>query len=156
MSERTVELVLDADQEALIQFLLDPMNLRLWTVHRDLYWLDGKCHEASSKDGHWLFTEIKTAAESAEPGATQAISFTWKKDETIIKRFVFQLHALPENRCRISTELPGNLPTERIATLRRLLAIEFALLEQQLSSKAQVITHEDACFLQNYHRDLNA
>lgn len=138
----------------LIDFLKEPFNLRVWTVHRDLYEINGTCSECIIINNEAHFTEIKTLLKSID-SENHTINFSWLQNNTIIKYFEFNITAVSECEVIISFVLPLINDNDKRKILIQLLNIEFDLLKQYLEKGKTTIEKNNAIFLQSYHTNLS-
>ncbi len=155
MTNTTIQTQIGVSQVVLETFLRDPSHLKHWTVHRDLYWMSGGCYEACALEGEWVFTEIRVSQIEGKQRGLSELTFSWWRDDKLVKQFVFEVSQQGENKTQISVTLPPNLSHDRLGTLNRLLALEFELLNHHLSGKNLKMSQADAEFLQIYHTEMS-
>lgn len=150
----TLSIEIKTDKKEILAFLDNPFNLRLWTVHRDLYWIDNACQECIMQGKEAHFATIQSTIQTVQP-ALYKVQFSWLQDGQITKSFSFQLAILSHTQVCLSLQLPLIQDEERKNTLVRLIQIEFGLLKQLLEKSTTALPLSDAIFLQNYHNNLS-
>ena len=141
-------------EDVILKFLEDPFNLQIWTVHRDLYRIDGKCHECISRKDKVQFAEIKTSFEPLN-SVTFLARFTWYQNGSETKSFGFQITMITDSKVNLSLELPTTIPTAKRENMYRVIGIEFGLLKQRLETSIININESDAAVMQSYHENIS-
>ena len=136
-----------------IDYLKEPFNLRLWTVHRDLYCIKDKCYEAISIDGQVQFAEIRCQIMPKHEGM-HIVTFSWYRNGEITKRFGFQVIEDSPAEITLKVDIPDTIPKERRNTMITVINIELGILKQLLENSAYTINEADASILQSYHEKL--
>lgn len=136
-------------------FFLNPMNLRLWTVHRDLYWISGRCFEATSQQSSLVFCEIKVEKINAENGERKILQFSWYLQDELVKKIEFSLESFSDKVTKVTVKLSPTMSESRTIKLKQLLSIEFKLLNAYLLNSPQQLSLNEATFLQTYHQELS-
>ncbi len=107
---------INVSEVIILDFLKEPFNLRFWTVHRDLYYIDNKCHECIFREGKANFAEIRTTFESTYQGIHSA-RFSWHQNDALTKSFNFQITATSDSQVKLSMEIPKIQHQEKQNTL---------------------------------------
>jgi len=138
--------------EIIEDILSDPFNLRLWTVHRNLYQIDGNCFEAINRKGSISYYKIKVNREQLDLGSL--LLFSWWSDDDKIKEFELQLSKINIDKTLIEVVVSDKAESVKLEQLNRLLMIEMSLLENYLIGEKQLFTWEEANFMQNYYNNM--
>ena len=136
-------------ESKLLSFLADPLNLKDWTVHRDLYIREGKCFEANTLNGDIVFYEIVVKKRGSK------LSYSWFYKEQVLKTFHMEVFDLGFEKAKLIFYTDRAPEASRLSALEKLIAIEMVLLEGIVSDKKEDLSMEDAIFLQKYHNNLN-
>lgn len=147
------EYTLHANRRAVCTFMLEPLNLRLWTVHRDLYLIDGACWEATGPSDAIVYTQIRVATKAIGHNS-DSVRFSWLQQNKSLKQFEFVVSDGPHSESTVTYEFAANIPEQKLQTLHRLLTIEFSQLDALLCGTHQNLTFEEAKHLQHYHHGL--
>lgn len=150
----TLIVSIEVKGQEVIKFLNDPFNLRLWTVHRDLYCIGDGCNEAIFRDGKIQFAEIQSSIEAVKRGIYM-VNFSWFKDNIKTKSFGFQIIETADSRVNLKLEIPNTLPVEKQNKMIPVINIELGLLKQLLEKSTYIISEADAVLLQAYHENLS-
>ena len=145
---------INVKKEVILQFLEDPFNLQLWTVHRDLYNIDGKCYECIFGEGHANFAEIKSSFKTLN-SLVFDVHFTWSQDGVVTKSFGFQLNMITDSQANLCLNLPDSIPEEKRNKMIRVISIELGLLKQLMETSVINISKSDAAIMQSYHENIS-
>ena len=154
MSEQIIKQLINDDIQSLISFLANPLNLRLWTVHRDLYWHQGQCSEATFSENEVCITRIEVGIVENQTAGSANILFKWSRHAECIKQFKFDVEAKEPNKTEIKINLGHIADCQRVEQIKHLLTVEFTLLEAELNGVKADLQLEEISFLQHYHRSL--
>ena len=133
-------------------FLSDPLNLRLWTVHRNLYLMDDRCYEATSDGNATSFTEISTVISKTD--SASSCNFKWAKDDQIKKQFSLSISSVGHDRSAVAFAIPESMESSKKERLTKLIELEFRLLKNTLESNPITVSRSEADFMQSYHLEL--
>jgi len=139
-----------AEKEKVLEFLLNPINLKYWTVHTNLIVIEDKCYEITSS----LDEKTRIIVDHKNHYFDDCLEFVWVLEEEIKKQFQFLISKGINNKTNIEVLIPSTVLGKKLSELQNLLQVEFKILEQLLNNGKYEIAEFEKEIMNEYHKKL--
>jgi len=138
------------EKEKILKFLLDPINLKDWTVHTNLVVIEDKCYEITSPLGE----KTRIIVDHKDHYLDDCLEFIWVLEEEIKKKFQFLISKGINNKTNIEVLIPTTVLGNKLWELQNLLKVEFKILEQLLNDGKYEIAEFEKEIMNEYHKKI--
>jgi len=139
-----------AEKTKVLEFLLNPINLKDWTVHTNLVVIEDKCYEITSS----LDDKTRIIVDYKDHYLDDCLDFIWVLEEEIKKQFQFLISKGVNNKTNIEVLIPSTVLGKKLSELQNLLKVEFKILEQLLNDGKYEIAEFEKEIMNEYHKKL--
>jgi hypothetical protein len=133
--------------EKLLAYLKNPANLRDWTGHRNIRFIDGQWVEVR------MHGDVAFAIDhNQQDGQSHEIVFSWRRDEEMMQ-VIFELHVV-EQHCHLNARLP-RLDPDRLARTQHLVQTELNMLAAIMEGPEGDITTGQRELVDTFHLEIH-
>lgn len=136
---------LEVPRAKVLEFLLDPFHLPVWTGHRTIRRIEGRVVEVR------MAGDLELSV--TEDASTNRVVFRWQRDADALE-VAFHVEAEGENRTRVSVDLPL-LDGARATRTAQIVQAELDVLAAVLEDREQDVSDDVRRLIDAYHLEVH-